>query len=327
MTLQPLSPEEQKVTYFPSEMGFASKQPTNYFCKILTASDTSTHGGFSIPRRAAEKVFPPLDFSQQPPVQELIARDLYDVEWKFRHIFRAKTGTSSWKLNLSCLYLMNEKNQLLLGIRRTNQPQTSASSSLVLSTDSMHIGLFASAAHAAATNSRFTIFYNPRASPSEFVIPPSKYTKAVFHTCVSIGIRFRMLFETEESSIRRYMGTITGISVLDPVRWPTSHWKTVQVNICSEDDEATEGKRQCRARFTIPVSLWEIEPLTTFPMYPSLFPIGRSWHPGASFPFNSCILYFIYLCISDIKENELNALMWSRGLAAERGMMYDIGIF
>ncbi|CAL9176901.1 unnamed protein product [Musa hybrid cultivar] len=42
-------------------------------------------------------------------------------------------------------------------------------------------------------------------------------------------------------------------------------------------------------------------------MYPSLFPIGRSWHPGASFP-------------RDIKENELNALMWSRGLAAERGM-------
>ena len=36
------------------------KQPADYFCKTLTASDTSTHGGFSIPRRAAEKVFPPL---------------------------------------------------------------------------------------------------------------------------------------------------------------------------------------------------------------------------------------------------------------------------
>lgn len=28
------------------------------------------------------------DFTQQPPAQELIARDLHDVEWKFRHIFR-----------------------------------------------------------------------------------------------------------------------------------------------------------------------------------------------------------------------------------------------
>ncbi|MFS8014958.1 putative DNA-binding pseudobarrel domain superfamily [Helianthus anomalus] len=34
----------------------------NYFCKTLTASDTSTHGGFSVARRAAEKVFPPLGY-------------------------------------------------------------------------------------------------------------------------------------------------------------------------------------------------------------------------------------------------------------------------
>ncbi|WJZ84297.1 hypothetical protein VitviT2T_003907 [Vitis vinifera] len=90
MTLQPLSPQEQKDAYLPAELGVPSKQPSNYFCKTLIASDTSTHGGFSVPRRAAEKVFPSLDFSQQPPAQELIARDLHDNEWKFRHIFREK---------------------------------------------------------------------------------------------------------------------------------------------------------------------------------------------------------------------------------------------
>ena len=37
-----------------------SKHPSEFFCKTLTASDTSTHGGFSVPRRAAEKLFPPL---------------------------------------------------------------------------------------------------------------------------------------------------------------------------------------------------------------------------------------------------------------------------
>ena len=30
------------------------------------------------------------DFSQQPPAQELIARDLHGNEWKFRHIFRGE---------------------------------------------------------------------------------------------------------------------------------------------------------------------------------------------------------------------------------------------
>ncbi|XP_017429851.1 auxin response factor 6 isoform X3 [Vigna angularis] len=285
MTLQPLSPQEQKEVYLmPAELGTPSKQPTNYFCKTLTASDTSTHGGFSVPRRAAEKVFPPLDYSQQPPAQELIARDLHDNEWKFRHIFRGQPKrhllTTGWSVFVSAkrlvagdsvLFIWNEKNQLLLGIRRANRPQTIMPSS-VLSSDSMHIGLLAAAAHAAATNSRFTIFYNPRASPSEFVIPLAKYVKAVYHTRVSVGMRFRMLFETEESSVRRYMGTITGISDLDPVRWPNSHWRSVKVGW----DESTAGDRQPR------VSLWEIEPLTTFPMYPSPFPLRlrRPWPTG-----------------------------------------------
>ncbi|KAK1308407.1 Auxin response factor 6 [Acorus calamus] len=252
MTLQPLNPQEQKDAYLPAELGAPSKQPTNYFCKTLTASDTSTHGGFSVPRRAAEKVFPPLDFSQTPPAQELIARDLHDNEWKFRHIFRGQPKrhllTTGWSVFVSAkrlvagdsvLFIWNENNQLLLGIRRANRPQTVMPSS-VISSDSMHIGLLAAAAHAAATNSRFTIFYNPRASPSEFVIPLAKYAKAVYHTRVSVGMRFRMLFETEESSVRRYMGTITGINDLDSVRWPNSHWRSVKVGW----DESTAGGKE-----------------------------------------------------------------------------------
>ncbi|XP_062202217.1 auxin response factor 25-like [Phragmites australis] len=284
MTLQPLSLEEQKEPFLPIELGAASKQPTNYFCKTLTASDTSTHGGFSVPRRAAEKVFPPLDFSQQPPVQELIARDLHDNEWKFRHIFRGQPKrhllTTGWSVFVSAkrlvagdsiIFIWNDNNQLLLGIRHANRPQTVMPSS-VLSSDSMHIGLLAAAAHAAATNSRFTIFYNPRASPSEFVIPLAKYVKAAYHTRVSVGMRFRMLFETEESSVRRYMGTITSISDLDSERWPNSHWRSVKVGW----DESTAGDKQPR------VSLWEIEPLTTFPMYPTSFPLRlkRPWASG-----------------------------------------------
>ncbi|XP_020554466.1 auxin response factor 8 isoform X3 [Sesamum indicum] len=304
MTLQPLTPQEQQDAYLPVELGTPSRQPTNYFCKTLTASDTSTHGGFSVPRRAAEKVFPPLDFSQTPPAQELIARDLHDVEWKFRHIFRGQPKrhllTTGWSVFVSAkrlvagdsvLFIWNEKNQLLLGIRRATRPQTVMPSS-VLSSDSMHIGLLAAAAHAAATNSCFTVFYNPRASPSEFVIPLSKYVKAVYHTRVSVGMRFRMLFETEESSVRRYMGTVTGISDLDPVRWPNSHWRSVKVGW----DESTAGEKQPR------VSLWEIEPLTTFPMYPSLFPLRlkRPWYPGAS-------------SFQDVSNEAINGLTWLRG--------------
>ncbi|GAB2275198.1 ADP-ribosylation factor, Arf Arf6, variant 2 [Dionaea muscipula] len=305
MTLQPLTPQEQKdVCLLPSELGIPNKQPTNYFCKTLTASDTSTHGGFSVPRRAAEKVFPPLDYSLQPPAQELIARDLLDNEWKFRHIFRGQPKrhllTTGWSVFVSAkrlvagdsvIFIWNEKNQLLLGVRRATRPQSIVPSS-VLSSDSMHLGHLAAAAHAAATNSRFTIFYNPRGSSSEFVVPLVKYVKAVYHTRFSVGMRFRMIFEIEESSIRRYMGTIMGISDLDSVRWPNSHWRSVKVGW----DESASGERQPR------VCLWEIEPLTTFPMYPSPFPLRlkRPWPSSLpSFPvfkdgdigFNSPLLW------------------------------------
>ncbi|KAE8706759.1 Auxin response factor 17 [Hibiscus syriacus] len=315
MTLQPLSPQEKKNVYLlPGELGTPSKQPTNYFCKTLTASDTSTHGGFSVPRRAAEKVFPPLDYTLQPPAQELIARDLHENEWKFRHVFRGQPKrhllTTGWSVFVSAkrlvagdsvLFLWNEKNQLLLGIRRANRPQAVMPSS-VLSSDSMHIGLLAAAAHAAATNSRFTIFYNPRASPSEFVIPLAKYVKAVYYTRVSVGMQFRMLFETEESSVRRCMGTITGISDFDPVRWPNSHWRSVKVGW----DESTAGEKQPR------VSLWEIEPLTTFPMYSSPFPLRLKR------PWPSAVPTFHAFKDGDMGIN--SQLMWLQGGVGDQGL-------
>ncbi|XP_076888023.1 auxin response factor 5-like [Bidens hawaiensis] len=264
MTLQPV-PSFDKEALLRSDLSMKVNKPqTQFFCKALTASDTSTHGGFSVPRRAAEKIFPPLDFSMQPPAQELSARDLHDTQWTFRHIYRGQPKrhllTTGWSHFVSgkrlvagdsVLFVRDENQQLLVGIRRANTQPTNLSSS-VLSSNSMHIGVLAAAAHAAANNSPFTVFYNPRASPSEFVIPLAKYYKAVCTNQISLGMRFRMMFETEESGTRRYMGTITGISDLDPVRWKNSQWRNLQVGW----DESTGRDRRTR------VSVWEIEPVT-----------------------------------------------------------------
>ncbi|KAG9140863.1 hypothetical protein Leryth_010399 [Lithospermum erythrorhizon] len=287
MTLQPM-PSFDKEALLRSEMSMRVNKPQpEFFCKTLTASDTSTHGGFSVPRRAAEKIFPPLDFSMQPPAQELMARDLHDTAWTFRHIYRGQPKrhllTTGWSLFVSgkrlfagdsVLFIRDDKQQLLLGIRRANKQPTNLSSS-VLSSDSMHIGVLAAAAHAAANNSRFTIFYNPRASPSEFVIPLAMYYKAACNTQMSHGMRFRMMFETEDSGTRRYMGTVTGISDLDPLRWKNSHWRNLQVGW----DESTVGERRNR------VSIWEIEPVTA-PFFicptPPFFRTKRHRQPGMS---------------------------------------------
>ncbi|KAG2579990.1 hypothetical protein PVAP13_6NG300700 [Panicum virgatum] len=287
MTLQPVNNVTQcdKETLLASELALKQTRPlTEFFCKTLTASDTSTHGGFSVPRRAAERIFPHLDFSMQPPAQELQARDLHDSIWTFRHIYRGQPKrhllTTGWSLFVSgkrllagdsVLFIRDARQQLLLGIRRANRQPVNLSSS-VLSSDSMHIGILASAAHAAASNSQFTVFYNPRASPSEFVIPFAKYQKAVYSNQLSLGMRFRMMFETEESGTRRYMGTITGVSDMDPVRWKNSQWRNIQVAW----DEAAPSERRTR------VSLWEIEPvIAPFFIYPSpLFTAKRPRQPG-----------------------------------------------
>ncbi|XP_050373056.1 auxin response factor 19-like [Argentina anserina] len=280
MTLQPV-PSFDKEALLRSDLALKSNKPQpEFFCKTLTASDTSTHGGFSVPRRAAEKIFPPLDFNMQPPAQEIVARDLHDTVWTFRHIYRGQPKrhllTTGWSLFVSgkrlfagdaVLFIRDEKQQLLLGIRRANRQPANLSSS-VLSSDSMHIGILAAAAHAAANNSIFTVFYNPRASPSEFVIPLAKYYKAVCANQLSLGMRFRMMFETEDSGTRRYMGTITGITDLDPVRWKNSQWRNLQVGW----DESTAGERRNR------VSIWEIEPVTA-PFFICPPPFFRSKRP------------------------------------------------
>ncbi|CAL5199163.1 unnamed protein product [Lathyrus oleraceus] len=279
MTLQPVT-KYDKEAILASDLGLRqNRQPAEFFCKTLTASDTSTHGGFSVPRRAAEKIFPPLDFSMQPPAQELVAKDLHDSSWAFRHIYRGQPKrhllTTGWSVFISTkrlfagdsvLFIRDEKQQLLLGLRRANRQQPALSSS-VISSDSMHIGILAAAAHAAANNSPFTIYYNPRASPSEFVIPLAKYNKAMYAQ-VSLGMRFRMMFETEESGVRRYMGTVTGISDLDPVRWKNSQWRNLQIGW----DESTAGERPSR------VSIWDVEPVVT-PFYICPPPFFRQKFP------------------------------------------------
>lgn len=282
MSLQPVNSEKD---VFPvPDFGLKpSKHPTEFFCKTLTASDTSTHGGFSVPRRAAEKLFPPLDYTMQPPTQELVVRDLHENTWTFRHIYRGQPKrhllTTGWSLFVgskrlragdSVLFIRDEKSQLMVGVRRANRQQTTLPSS-VLSADSMHIGVLAAAAHAAANRSPFTIFYNPRACPSEFVIPLARYRKSVFGTQVSVGMRFGMMFETDESGKRRYMGTIVGITDLDPLRWPGSKWRNLQV----EWDEPGCNDKQSR------VSPWEIETPESLFIFPSLTSgLKRPFHPG-----------------------------------------------
>ncbi|XP_020220288.1 auxin response factor 1 [Cajanus cajan] len=236
------------------------------FCKTLTASDTSTHGGFSVLRRHADDCLPPLDMTQQPPWQELVATDLHGNEWHFRHIFRGQPRrhllTTGWSVFVSSkklvagdafIFLRGENGELRVGVRRLMRQQNNMPSS-VISSHSMHLGVLATASHAIATGTLFSVFYKPRTSRSEFIVSVNKYLEAQSHK-LSVGMRFKMRFEGDEVPERRFSGTIVGVGDNKSSVWADSEWRSLKV----QWDEPSSILRPDR------VSSWELEPLVSTP--------------------------------------------------------------
>ncbi|MED6110470.1 Arf11p [Stylosanthes scabra] len=199
------------------------KQKVYSFIKTLSTSDTSTHGGFSVQRKHANECLPQLDMTTENPTQELVAKDIHGVEWKFKHIYRGHpkrhlltTGWSSFvaakKLVAgdSFVILRGENGQLRVVIRHLN-PQQSPTSSSMVSAQNMRLGVIVTASHSVMTNTMF------------------------------VG---------EDPLVKRFCGTIVGVG--DESReWPDFQWRSLKV----QWDEPATMQRPDR------VSYWEIEPL------------------------------------------------------------------
>ncbi|GKD13992.1 auxin response factor 18-like protein isoform X2 [Tanacetum coccineum] len=215
-------------------------RPTVYsFCKVLTASDTSTHGGFSVLRKHANECLPPLDMAEPTPTQELVAKDLHGTEWRFKHIFRGQprrhlltTGWSTFVTSKrlvagdSFVFLRGDNGELHVGVRRVAQQHNSMPSS-VISSRSMRLGVLATASHALYTQTRFLVYYKPRTS--QFIIGLNKYIESI-NNGFTVGMRFNMQFEGEDSPERRFTGTIVGVEDLSG-QWECSKWRSLKVNI------------------------------------------------------------------------------------------------
>ncbi|XP_047338413.1 auxin response factor 9-like isoform X2 [Impatiens glandulifera] len=256
------SPEPKSPDLCPAELS----KPTVYsFTKILTASDTSTHGGFSVLRKHATECLPPLDMTQQTPTQELVAKDLHGLEWRFKHIYRGQpkrhlltTGWSNFVTSKrlvagdTFVFLRDENGELRVGVRRIARQQSSMPSS-VISSQSMHLGVLATALHAVNTQTRFVVFYKPRTS--QYIISVNKYLEADSKG-YAIGVRFRMKFEGEDAPERRFTGTIVGVEDFSS-HWKGSAWRSLKVRW---DEHAPIARPDS-------VSPWEIEPFV--PSIPS----------------------------------------------------------
>ncbi|KAK7849198.1 auxin response factor 9 [Quercus suber] len=212
------------------------RQTVHSFCKILTASDTSTHGGFSVLRKHATECLPSLDMTQVTPTQELVAKDLHG----------------------------GDNGELRVGVRRLARQQSPMPSS-VISSQSMHLGVLATASHAVMTQTLFVVFYKPRTS--QFIIGVNKYLEAV-NNAFSVGMRFKMRFEGEDSPERRFTGTIVGVGDISK-EWSDSKWRSLKIHW---DEPATIPRPER-------VSPWEVEPFASSASLNLTQPVVKSKRP------------------------------------------------
>lgn len=263
--------------------GLAGSEPQEKpasFAKTLTQSDANNGGGFSVPRYCAETIFPRLDYSADPPVQTILAKDVHGETWKFRHIYRGTPRrhllTTGWSTFVnhkklvagdSIVFLRADNGDLCVGIRRAKRgigggPESSSGWNPAGGNCAMPYGGFSAflredenklmrngngnneslmgkgkvrpesvieAATLASNGQPFEVVYYPRASTPEFCVKASLVKSALQIRWCS-GMRFKMAFETEDSSrISWFMGTISSVQVADPQRWPESPWRLLQV--------------------------------------------------------------------------------------------------
>ncbi|KAL4376080.1 hypothetical protein GQ457_02G011340 [Hibiscus cannabinus] len=235
------------------------------FCKTLTPSDTSIHGGFSVPKRHAHQCFPPLDMSMQNPKQELVAKDLLGNEWRFEHVLKGQPRRhlliGGWRdfvvskrlvVGDAFVFLRGENGELRVGVRRAMRPNGNATSS-TSSSDATPPDVIANAWKAYTTRTLFTIYYKPRRCPAEFIVPFDRFMESM-NINYSIGMRFQMRFESKEALDldQKFNGTVIAIEDADPIRWMDSKWRCLKVKW--DQNETSDAALPER------VSPWQIEP-------------------------------------------------------------------
>ncbi|RVW80197.1 Auxin response factor 18 [Vitis vinifera] len=264
----------------------------------------------NVPRYCAETIFPRLDYTADPPVQNILAKDVHGETWKFRHIYRGTPRrhllTTGWSTFVnhkkliagdSIVFLRAENGDLCVGIRRAKRgigcgPESSSGWNPAGCNYVMPYGGFSAflredenkltrngnggssgsngsffgrvkvtaeavieAVRLAVNGQPFEVIYYPRASTPEFCVK-SSLVKSASQIRWCSGMRFKMAFETEDSSrISWFMGTISSVQVADPVRWPDSPWRLLQVT-WDEPDLLQNVKR---------VSPWLVELVSNMP--------------------------------------------------------------
>ncbi|KAI4339384.1 hypothetical protein MLD38_024335 [Melastoma candidum] len=193
--------------------GVENPEKATSFPKTLTQSDANNGGGFSVPRGTPCRHLLTTGFSNFVCQKKLVAGD-------------------------SIVFLRADDGDLCVGIRRAKrevglESSCGWNSASVNSENDIRRKVTAEsvtqAAALAVKGHPFDVIFYPRAGTPEFFVRASS-VNAAMQIEWSQGMRFKMPFETEDASrISWFVGTISNVQVADPIRWPNSPWRLLQV--------------------------------------------------------------------------------------------------
>ncbi|XP_058742351.1 auxin response factor 18-like [Vicia villosa] len=222
----------------------ATKNKYQSYTKTLTQSDAN-YGSkvFFCPKRCAETIFPPLDYSGTPPCQNICPTDVHGKTWEFNHVYKGSPTrhqlTIKWSDFVtdkqlvsgdSLVFLRAENGDLHIGIRRSKILNENGLRihDKIMGRGKVKAEDVLEAVRLAVNMQPFDVVYYPRVGTPEFFVRTS-LIRTTLQTQWYSGMRFQMASETEDSTeIYWLMGTITSLQAADPA-WPDSLWRLLQV--------------------------------------------------------------------------------------------------
>ncbi|PKA47990.1 Auxin response factor 17 [Apostasia shenzhenica] len=260
------------------------------FSKVLTPSDANNGGGFSVPRFCADSIFPKLDFTADPPVQNISVIDVHGNSWEFRHIYRGTPRrhllTTGWSKFVnskklvagdSVVFMRNLTGQIFLGIRRTSRTSGGAINFPTLpefklkpeegvsgegfsrsNRGKVSSESIVEAVRDAELGRPFEVLYYPKIGWPEFVVAKEMVDAAMTVPWGS-GMRIKMAVETEDfSRTTWFQGTVAFAANPENDRWALSPWRMLQVNW--DEPEVLQNLKT--------VNPWQVQVLSPNQPYP-----------------------------------------------------------
>jgi hypothetical protein len=169
----------------------------------------------------------------------VIAKDIRGELWWFKHAYQGKPRrhvlTTGWTTFASqkklvagdlVVFVRAENGDLCVGIRRAKRAGIGGPDAPSGGTGKVRPEDVIEAESLAAKGQPFEVTYCPHESTPQFVVKASSVNAAL---CVQwcVGMRFKMAFETKD--LCWFKGTVSSVQPFDPVLWPKSSWRVLQV--------------------------------------------------------------------------------------------------